>query len=429
MQSNPQLSGPPAVIIGLDCITGLQTARILSSYSIPVIGLAADTRHYCCNTNACSRIFRSDLSGEGLVQTLCDLGKTLNPKAVLFPCTDQSVLEVSRNRDALHDFWGIDLPDQEILEMLVDKVQFTRFAREKQLPVPKTWFVRSREQMEKVSLETHYPCILKPPVRTDLWERKAKCKVFRVDCQQNLMDLYDRCSGWAPELMIQEWIHGPDSELYSCNAYFDAKSKPLATFIAKKIRQWPPRTGTSCLGVECRNDSVLREAVRLFQSVNFQGLGYLEMKKDSRSGKYLIIEANIGRPTGRSAIAEAGGVELLHTRYCHILGRSLPKNRQQKYDGVKWVYLRRDLQSALHYWRRGELTWQQWLRSLQGRKTYAVASLRDPIPFLTDFLGAASRLLTGTGSRRQIWHSRLLEPPRGISDPLSPIPGNKMDGQ
>ncbi len=400
---------PPAVIIGLDCITGLQTARILSSYSIPVVGLAADTGHYCCKTNACSRILRSDLTGEGLVETLRDLGKTLNPKGVLFPCTDQSVLEISRSRDSLQGFWGIDLPDQEILEMLVDKVQFARFAREKQLPVPTTWFVRNRKQMESVSLETRYPCILKPPIRTSVWERNAKCKVFRVACRQNLMDLYDRCSGWAPELMIQEWIHGPDSELYSFNAYFDAKSNPLATFIAKKIRQWPPRTGTSCLGVECRNDSVLGEALRLFQSVNFRGLGYLEIKRDSRSAKYLIIEANIGRPTGRSAIAEAGGVELLHTRYCHILGRPLPQNRQQEYDGVKWVYLRRDLQSAFHYWRRGELTCRQWLRSLRGRKTYAVASLRDPIPFLTDFLGAARRLLAGHGPGRRLWPRRAIE--------------------
>lgn len=392
MRSNPDPPKPQAVIIGLDCITGLQTARILSSHSIPVVSLAADTRHFCCRTNASGRLIRSDLSGEGLVQTLCDLGRALNQKGVLFPCTDQSVLEISRSRDALRSFWRIDLPEQQIVEMLVDKAQFARLAQENQLPIPRTWWVKTRAQMEQVGLETSYPCILKPSVRTNVWEQNARCKVFRVACRQKLLDLYDYCSQWAPELMIQEWIHGPDSELYSCNAYFDAKSNPLATFIAKKIRQWPPRTGTSCLGVECRNDSVLREAVTFFQRVNFRGLGYLEMKRDSRTGKYFIIEANIGRPTGRSAIAEAGGVELLYTRYCNILGQSLPRNRQQAYGRVKWVYLRRDLQSAFQYWWRGELSWRQWLSSLQGRKAFAVASLRDPLPFLADFLGVAQRL-------------------------------------
>lgn len=184
--------------------------------------------------------------------------------------------------------------------------------------------------------------------------------------------------------MVQEWIEGSDAELYSCNCYFNAESEPLVTFVARKLRQWPPRTGTSCLGEEIRNDVVLEETLSLFRDVNYRGLGYVEMKRDVRTGKHYIIEPNIGRPTGRSAIAEAGGVELLYTMYCDAVGRPLPENREQTYKGVKWIYWRRDLQSALYYWRRNELTLKEWWQSWRGRKGYAVFSWRDPVPFWSD---------------------------------------------
>jgi len=237
-----------------------------------------------------------------------------------------------------------------------------------------------------------FPGILKPPMKTPKWEQNTKAKVFKVFSAPELLDLYDRCSSWAELLMVQEWVEGSDAELYSCNCYFNAASEPVVTFIARKLRQWPPETGTSCLGEECRNDEVLRESIRLFKSVRYRGLGYVEMKRDQRTGKHFIIEPNIGRPTGRSAIAEAGGVELLYSKYCDVAGLPLPTPLEQKYQGVKWIYLRRDLQSAYTYWKRGELTIWQWLRSLKGRKTYAVFSWTDPAPFWADLRRSISRL-------------------------------------
>jgi predicted ATP-grasp superfamily ATP-dependent carboligase len=148
--------------------------------------------------------------------------------------------------------------------------------------------------------------------------------------------------------------------------------------------------------VECRNDVVRDETVRLFSGVGFWGLVYLEMKRDSRTGQHLIVEPNIGRPTGRSATAEAGGVELLYAMYCDVLGLPLPADLTQRYVGAKWIYLGRDLRSALHYWRRGELSFRGWLDSLRGPKVDAVFSWRDPLPFCFD-VGRFFSLAAGRG--------------------------------
>lgn len=277
--------------------------------------------------------------------------------------------------------------------MLMDKVSFYTYAGEANLPIPKTFLLKNRIDLEQAAQQLTFPCIMKPPMKTPTWEKNTKAKVYKVNSTDEALALYDRCSSWADVLMIQEWIEGNDANLYSCNCYFNAESKPLVTFIARKIRQWPPRTGTSCLGEECRNDFVLEESLRLFSSVHYRGLGYVEMKRDERTGKHFIIEPNIGRPTGRSAIAEAGGVELLYTKYCDATGLPLPANREQKYEGVKWIYLRRDLQSALYYIWRGELTLKEWWRSVRGRKGYAVFSWADSAPFFFDLWGSFASVI------------------------------------
>jgi predicted ATP-grasp superfamily ATP-dependent carboligase len=379
---------PYAIVIGIDCITGLQSARILAKNGVPVIGLAKDPKNFCCKTKVCEKILQVNTASEDLILLLESLGTTLEQKAVLFPCTDMSVLTISRNRRRLTDRYYIALPEPEVVEMLMDKVNFFTYAQQNDLPIPKTFFLRNRVDAEAAAKQISFPCILKPPIKTPTWEKNTKAKVYKVNDQKEFFVMYDQCADWADLLMVQEWIDGKDADLYSCNCYFNASSEPLVTFIARKLRQWPPETGTSCLGEECRNDVVLETSIRLFQSVKYHGLGYLEMKRDQRTGQHFIIEPNIGRPTGRSAIAEAGGVELLYTKFCDLANLPLPANREQKYEGVKWIYFMHDIQSSFYYWRRGELTLWDWWQSIRGSKKFAVLSWNDPAPFWYHFWGA-----------------------------------------
>lgn len=386
---------PHAIIVGLDSMTGLQSARILARHHVPVIALGEDPNHPCCRTKVCEKILFTDTSSIETITVLETLGPTLPQKAVLFPCNDLSVLLISRHREKLKAWYHIALPAPEVVEMLVDKISFYTYAQQNGLPIPSTFFLRSRADAEKAAAQLTYPCILKPPMKTELWQEHTKAKVFKVRNAEELLTLYDRYAPWAELLMAQAWVEGTDANLYSCNCYFNADAEPLVTFIARKLRQWPIETGTSCLGEECRNDVVLQESLRLFRGVGYHGLGYVEMKKDARTGEHFIIEPNIGRPTGRSAIAEAGGVALLYTKYCDLVGLPLPTNRQQQYKGVKWIYFRRDLQSAFAYWRRGKLTLKEWWASWQGKKVDALFAWDDLAPFLYDFFGKPLALLTG----------------------------------
>jgi predicted ATP-grasp superfamily ATP-dependent carboligase len=243
--------------------------------------------------------------------------------------------------------------------------------------------------------------VLKPALRTPQWEAHTSSKVYRIESPAQLLETYDRCRGWTDALMVQQWIEGPDSELYSCNCYYNRHGEPVTSFVARKLRQWPPRTGVSCLGEECRNDVVRELTLRVFGRAGYHGLGYLEVKRDVRTGAHYAIEANVGRPTGRSAIAEAGGVELLYAMYCDTVGLPLPSGLEQRYVGAKWIFWRQDIRSAWYYWRQGELTLLDWARSWRGRKVDAVISWSDPAPFVADVLHSVRTLLTGTAAKRR----------------------------
>jgi D-aspartate ligase len=379
------LAPAPAIVVGLDCITGLQTARILAARGIPVFGIAGDLGHFCCRTRVCAAIVRADTSSDELIGALRALSARFDEKAVLFPCTDASVLTISRQRSELAEGYHVALPSHDIVELLTDKARFAAYAHEQDLPFPRTMILESVGDAEEAAGSLSFPCIVKPPIKTPLWDRHSPEKAYKATTPAELRALYEKVAKLSDVLIAQEWIAGGEGDHFTCNCYLDRDARPIVTFVTRKIRQWPPQTGTGSIAVESRNDVVLAETVRLFAGVGFWGLGYLELKRDARTGRHLIIEANVGRPTGRSATAEAAGVELLYAMYCDVLGLPLPeRNLSQRYVGTKWIYFGRDIRSAFHYWRHGQLSIRGWLSSLRGPKVDAVFSWRDPLPFLFD---------------------------------------------
>jgi predicted ATP-grasp superfamily ATP-dependent carboligase len=304
------------------------------------------------------------------------------------------VIAVSRAREKLIPWFHLLLPEPDVLEMLVDKARFATWAERQGLPVPRTRRLTTGDDVTAAAPALRFPCILKPAVRTARWKRHTPAKGFRVEDAAALGALFQRHAGWADEMIVQEYVEGGDPQHFTCNCYLTKSGDAAVTFTSRKLRQWPVTAGEACLSEEVRNDTVRDETLRLLRAAGHVGLGYVEFKRDASTGEYLVLEANVGRPTGRSAQAEAAGVELLYTQYCDALGLPLPDAREQRYTGVKWVYLRSDLQSVFHHWRRGTVTLRSLLRSWSGPRAYALFSWSDPVPFWADLAGAAGKLLS-----------------------------------
>jgi hypothetical protein len=100
---------PPAVLLGLDSMQGLQVARILSDRGVEVHATTSDPRYYSTKTRVCERILQSSSRAEELVPLLIDIADDFDDRPVLIPCQDQSVFTVADNRETLDPRYRIVL--------------------------------------------------------------------------------------------------------------------------------------------------------------------------------------------------------------------------------------------------------------------------------------------------------------------------------
>ena len=113
---------------------------------------------------------------------------------------------------------------------------------------------------------------------------------------------------------------------------------------------------------------------------------------DKKSRKFIITEPTVGRPNLQSYIAVANGINIPYIAYRDLTGKPICQLDQPSENGsVKWINEFREYNSARFYMKRGELSANYWYKSIRGPKTYALFSLRDPLPFLATVNGKKRR--------------------------------------
>jgi D-aspartate ligase len=387
-----------AVVLGLGQ-NGLATVRALARQGVPVIGVDANLKQPTAHTRLCRKVVCADFRGEGLLRCLLDLGRMLPAKGVLFPSGDISLDLVSERREVLGNYFEILLPQKEVMRLVLNKKAFYHFARQNGFLIPNTYFPRDEPEVAELSRDVRYPCILKPFQPDAAWRRKfPDVKVFEVSSAQELLSHYRMLSQLHPEFLIQEVIPGPDSALAFSLTFFDGQ-RALGMFTGRKLRQFPPFYGTSCLAESRWYPWVAEETLRLLRTLGFQGYGSVEFKWDPRDECFKIIELT-PRTWFPHGLSTACGMNLPYLMYRYVL--DLPVEPQQGFvEGVKWIHEERDILSALRMWRQGELGLHDWLASYQGRRTYALAAWDDPGPIRAAMFRLCKRPLSFLRPRKK----------------------------
>jgi predicted ATP-grasp superfamily ATP-dependent carboligase len=398
----------PAIVLGLGQ-NGLATVRALARQGIPVIGVDANLKQPTAHTRLCRKVVCADFRGEGLLQCLLDLGRTLPAKGVLFPSGDISLSLVSERREVLRQYFEFILPDREVMRLVLNKKSFYQFARQHGFLIPNTYFPRDEHEVAELSHELRYPCILKPFQPDAAWRRAfPDAKVFEVFSAPELLQHYHTLSRLHPEFLLQEVIPGPDSALAFSLTVFDGQ-RALGMFTGRKLRQFPPFYGTSCLAESRWDPWVADETLRLLKALGYQGYGSVEFKWDPRDECFRIIELT-PRTWFPHGLSTASGVNLPYLLYCYILG--LPIAEAQGFvEGLKWIHEERDILSALRMWRQGRLGLSDWLLSYRGRRTYALAAWDDPGPLVAALFRLCKRPLAVLRPRGQRTSGTPLQPP------------------
>jgi predicted ATP-grasp superfamily ATP-dependent carboligase len=195
-----------------------------------------------------------------------------------------------------------------------------------------------------------------------------------------------------PNLVLQEYIPGGEDTIWMFNGYFNRDSECLFGMTGQKIRQSPVYTGSTCLGVCQRNDDVMALTLRFMKSIGYRGILDIGYRYDARDGQYKLLDVNPRIGSTFRLFTGDDDMDVARALYLDVTGQTIQPSSPRY--GRKWMVEDCDLVSSIRYYRDGELTVKDWLRSFRGVQETAFLSLRDPLPAIAAFVSDAQQFAT-----------------------------------
>jgi len=368
-----------AIVLGL-YETGLGVGRSLGRKSIKVIGL-----DYRKNIGFYSRYIKPIPCPHPLkeekefIEFLLWIARKQNEKIVLFITADDFLISISRNRKILSEYVLMNISSENLIESIADKYKQYKIIHDAGFLVPKTFLPINLDEVDKIRRELAYPVFVKAREVTSWWDKiKGGGKGFFIKNNRELMDTFKMLFELKVEAIVQELIHGPDTNHFKVCCYISQQNEILLAFTLQKIRQFPIRFGVGSVVQSIHYPKLLRTGLKLFRDIDYRGVGSAEFKLDEKDGKLKLIEIN-PRYWQQNILADKCGMNFPLTNYLEVTGQK-PEHIVNFKVGTKWINICSDFESYLSYKNLDELNGRQWLASLRGDKIFSVFAWDDIIP-------------------------------------------------
>jgi predicted ATP-grasp superfamily ATP-dependent carboligase len=375
-RSNPEqaeASWPPAVIGGA-YQTGVLGVRALKKRGVRavMIDCSPDNNGFHSVWGPARLCPDPDVDGPGWAAFMVALASELGGKPVLIPSSDRYITAVANHLDVLAQHYILS-PGVGIQGLLADKHTQYDLAFKHGMPMPRTAFAHNAEDVDRFARETSYPCLLKPKHFRE-WLRCAKDhplygrKIAIARSRDELLAIYEQAAPLESDVLLQEIIEGPDSGKRVYLSCYDASSRRIASAMVKELRCEPLGFGPASVTEWIDDPGVDEICDRWLRSLGYVGLCEIEIKQDTRDGKFKLIEAN-ARLTGSGDAAPYAGVDLCWLHYLDLIGKPVtpvaPHGRPFRH-----VTVRADAVAVVEYMRAGLLTWSELFRSYRGRLAF-----------------------------------------------------------
>lgn len=314
-----------AVVVG-GGLNALGVVRSLGGAGIPVAVISKPAEAEATR----SRYARRNVAVQDytrLPDELLALAARLGGRPVLLLTEEEAVRVVSEARDRLKDSFRFRFGPHDTMLRLTHKEGVQQLSEQHGLPIPRA--VRLRDSVDLGLLDKlRYPCVLKPGLKHGGYGARFK-KAYVVASAAEARCLFEEIAPVLPDLVVQEWIVGSDDAIYFCLQYIGEQGCAVASFTGRKLRAWPPSVGgtASCIAAPEASQELGTLTEEFFRAVGFQGMGSMEYKRDSRDGRYYVVEPTAGRTDFQQEVATINGNNLPLVAYCYECGLPPPKAR------------------------------------------------------------------------------------------------------
>ncbi|MDI6804780.1 MAG: hypothetical protein QME58_13235 [Bacteroidota bacterium] len=334
------------------------------------------------------KILFSDYLTTDFIEELITFGKSSNTRSVFISDDDRAILSFSKHRDKLQNYFHFNLPEHKIVDDLLNKKRFSLIADKFHLPVPITFIPENCNDIDAIACKINYPCVIKPSYRELWWVPEFKkvfgayTKVIHCNNKSELLSNYDKIKNVNPDVIIQESVVGPDSQLFSVNMYINKNGELLGIYAAQHKSIYPIHGGVGSLVETVDAPHLIKLSIEIAHKLNIIGFFNIQYKKDIRTNELKILEVQF-RNSMWCSLGAQSGANVIAIGYYDMVGLEYPYSKQAR-AGVKYIDIIRDLLALKDYWKNGELTLLEWLNTRRGEVTYAIVSWKDPLPLITN---------------------------------------------
>lgn len=377
----------PAVVVGAG-INGLGVVRSLGGAGVPLTLVDVSRDRPAMHSRYGHKHVYDDTQPDALVRALEALAdvqdrKHAGERAVLILTMEDSVATVARHYDRLAQRYHLTLAPPEQLTPLLHKDGVRAAAESAGARIPKTLRIQNGHEIDAIDA-LRLPIVVKPALQDAAYAHDF-AKAFRLDDHAEARALLARILPVLPDVVVQEWIEGSDSDLYFCLQYLPDAGRAPVSFVGRKIRSWPPQVGGTASCTAAPEAAELADlSTRFFRHAGVTGLASMEYKKDRNSGDYVIVEPTVGRTDFQEEVATLNGINIPLSAYCDVLGLPMPAHAASAKPRV-WRERMADAQSA-------ESTPADSARlPAHARVVDALWRASDPGPTLAALAGRATR--------------------------------------
>jgi len=224
-----------------------------------------------------------------------------NRKLVVIPCSDYYAGMLSRHYNKFKGLIANHFITATLLDTLDTKDKFYKLCEKHGMDFPKTIVCEPHERDKALEqMDFQFPIVVKPENSNAYdylhchFEGKKKVFFFNTKDEYLTMIKSMNTSDYKGKLIIQEFIPGGDSSMRVINSYSDNNGNVKMMCLGQPVlEEYAPKTLGNYAAIISRSDRDIYEKIKAFlEEIGYVGFSNIDMKYDSRTGKYMLFEIN-----------------------------------------------------------------------------------------------------------------------------------------
>lgn len=333
---------PTAVVLSSDAV-GLGAVRSLHLGHVPTVVVMMDPWEPVRASRYARKILvpqSADRDG-AILEVLSQIDA--DPPPVLIPTSDHLTYFVSKHRATLETRFRLCVPSDAAIETVLDKARDTEQLAGTGIAHPRT-VTALPSSPETLLRELGLPLIVKP--RTFVDKENLGWRNVIITSLADAEVFYRENLTRFGNVIAQELIPGPDTDLWECMSLFDPDSEIVRAFTFRKLSTMPAHYGATARGRSERNETLVKVAEAIGKRLGYVGIADIDFKYDQRDGLYKYLELN-PRLGLCHHFGTRCGVNLTHDAYRQSCGERLAKNGSQV-EGRTFLAVLEEIGARLH---------------------------------------------------------------------------------